>query len=122
MSNALDESRIFLKDVTVMARVGVYDHEKKGPQKIIVNVDVVVVPNTNWQADRIADVLSYEALLSAIETIAASGHIELLETFAEHVIERILPHPLALKATVCIEKPGIFPQAKSAGIVITRQK
>jgi dihydroneopterin aldolase len=117
-----DESRLFIKDVAIMASVGVYAHEKAAPQKIIVNIDVAVSPNPDWRADDISRVLSYEDLLNAIKTVAASGHIELLETFAEKVIEIILPHPLAIQVCVRIEKPKIFPEAKGAGVMISRRK
>lgn len=122
MGSRITESRIFLKDARVRASVGVYAHEKQGPQDILINVEVDVIPNDQWASDDIQHVMSYDDVLAALKDTATEGHIELLETFAEKIIERIFANERAQGVTVQIEKPGIFPEVRSAGIQIQRRR
>ena len=115
-------SRIFLKGVEIMAHIGVYDHEKSARQKIILNVELDVMINPSWQDDNISDVVDYEHILKIINRVADSGHIHLLETFAEQLIQECLAHPLVTKADISIEKPDIFTGVASAGVRISRSR
>jgi 7,8-dihydroneopterin aldolase/epimerase/oxygenase len=111
---------VFVRDLDLMALIGIYDHEKVKPQRIVVNVDLSVQEAEGPMSDDIDHVVSYEIVVKKIETIVAAGHVNLVETLAEKFAEACLRDKRVLAARVRIEKPDIIPNARSVGVEIER--
>ena len=111
---------VFVRDLDLMALIGIYDHEKVKPQRIIVNVDLSVQEAEGPMSDDIDHVVSYEIVVKKIETIVAEGHVNLVETLAEKFAEACLRDKRVLAARVRIEKPDIIKNARSVGVEIER--
>jgi 7,8-dihydroneopterin aldolase/epimerase/oxygenase len=111
---------VFVRDLDLMALIGIYDHEKVKPQRIIVNVDLSVQEVEGPMSDEIDHVVSYEIVVKKIEAIVAGGHVNLVETLAEKFAEACLRDKRVLAARVRIEKPDIIPNARSVGVEIER--
>jgi len=110
-------TKVFVTGVEVQAQIGVYRHEigRVQPLKVDVELDV---PTAG--AERLADTLNYETILAAAQGVAAQGHIELVETFAERLARACLADPRVTKARVRVEKPlALAPHAVGAGVEIT---
>ncbi|ASG21321.1 dihydroneopterin aldolase [Nitrospirillum viridazoti] len=115
-------ARIFVRDLVVMAVIGIYEHEKQKAQRLRVNLDMMVLDRLGLRRDDIADVVSYEDGVTIVRELAAQGHLHLVETFAETVAQRLLADGRVHSVTVRVEKLDVFPDAASAGIEITRQR
>ena len=111
---------VFLRDLEIMALIGIYDHEKINPQRIIVNIDLSVHEAEGPVTDEISHVVSYEIIAKKVETIVAEGHVNLVETLAERFAEACLRDKRVAAARVRIEKPDIIPNARSVGVEIER--
>jgi 7,8-dihydroneopterin aldolase/epimerase/oxygenase len=111
---------VFVRDLDLMALIGIYDHEKVKPQRIVVNVDLSVQEAEGPMSDDIDHVVSYEIVVKKIEAIVAAGHVNLVETLAEKFAEACLRDRRVLAARVRIEKPDIIPNARSVGVEIER--
>ena len=111
---------VFVRDLDLMALIGIYDHEKVQPQRIVVNVDLSVQETEGPMSDEIDHVVSYEIVVKKIEAIVAAGHVNLVETLAEKFAEACLRDKRVLAARVRIEKPDIIPNARSVGVEIER--
>jgi 7,8-dihydroneopterin aldolase/epimerase/oxygenase len=111
---------VFVRDLDLMALIGIYDHEKVKPQRIVVNVDLSVQEAHGPMSDDIDHVVSYEIVVKKIEAIVAAGHVNLVETLAEKFAEACLRDKRVLAARVRIEKPDIIPNARSVGVEIER--
>lgn len=111
---------VFVRDLEVMALIGIYDHEKVNPQRIIVNIDLSVHEAEGPITDEISHVVSYEIIAKKVETIVAEGHVNLVETLAEKFAESCLRDKRVAAARVRIEKPDIIPNARSVGVEIER--
>lgn len=111
---------VFVRDLEVMALIGIYDHEKVNPQRIIVNIDLSVHEAEGPITDEISHVVSYEIIAKKVETIVAEGHVNLVETLAERFAESCLRDKRVAAARVRIEKPDIIPNARSVGVEIER--
>jgi 7,8-dihydroneopterin aldolase/epimerase/oxygenase len=111
---------VFVRDLDLMALIGIYDHEKVKPQRILVNVDLSVQETEGPMSDEIDHVVSYEIVVKKIEAIVAAGHVNLVETLAEKFAEACLRDKRVLAARVRIEKPDIIPNARSVGVEIER--
>lgn len=105
-----------------MARVGVYDHEKLEPQRIIVSVDLMVADDYHGATDELLDVLDYGRIVNTIESIVKAEHVNLIETLAERIAQKCLADKHVFAARIKIEKPDPFPDARSVGIEIERLK
>jgi 7,8-dihydroneopterin aldolase/epimerase/oxygenase len=111
---------VFVRDLEVMATLGIYEVEKLAPQRIIVSIDLSVREGKEAVADDISNVVSYEIVVKKVEAIIAQGHVNLVETLAELIAASCLRDKRVVAARVRIEKPDIIPNARSVGIEIER--
>jgi dihydroneopterin aldolase len=111
---------VFVRDLECLALIGIYDHEKIKPQRIIVNIDLSVKEIEGKMADEISHVVSYEIIAQKVEGILAEGHINLVETLCEKIAQSCLKDKRVLAARVRVEKPDIIPNARSVGVEIER--
>lgn len=113
---------VFVRDLELMALIGIYDHEKTDPQRIIVNIDLSVQEGEGPQDDDIGHVVSYEIVVKKVEQIIADGHINLVETLCEKIAAACLRDRRVVAARVRVEKPDIIRNARSVGVEIERQR
>ena len=110
-------TKVFVTGLKVQAEIGVYRHEIGRVQPLLVDVELDV-PTAG--AHRLSDTLNYETILDAARAIAAQGHVELVETFAERLARACLTDPRVTQARVRVEKPlALAPDAVAAGVEIT---
>ena len=112
--------RVFVKDLVLAALIGVHRHEKDGRQRVRINLDMEVVESEQPVQDRLADVVCYEDVVTAIRGIVAAGHINLVESLAELVADRCLKDRRVRKVRVRVEKLDVFADASSVGVEIER--
>jgi 7,8-dihydroneopterin aldolase/epimerase/oxygenase len=113
--------RMFIRDLVLLCRIGVYAHEKLRPQRVRIGVSMRVQPAAAPRNDDIANVLSYDEVLGRIKALAAGDHINLVETLAEAIADVCLRHDHVLEARVMIEKLDVEPGA-SVGVEIERRR
>ena len=121
-SSAARIRHVFVRDLTLLALIGIHDAEKIKPQRIVVNIDLSVQEMDSPMPDDISHVVSYEIIVKKCEAIVAEGHVNLVETLAEKFAETCLKDKRVVAARVRIEKPDIIPNAKSVGVEIERSR
>lgn len=110
-------TKIFVTGLKVDAEIGVYAHEKGRAQPLIADVELDV-PAAG--VEKLSDTVNYETILTAARDIAAEGHIQLVEAFAERLARACLADPRVMRARVRVEKPlALAPHATAAGVEIT---
>lgn len=110
-------TKVFVTGLAVQAEIGVYRHEVGRLQPLVVDVELDV-PTAG--AEKLADTLNYETILKAAQDLAAQGHIQLVEAFAERLARVCLADPRVTRARVRVEKPlALAPHATGAGVEIT---
>jgi len=120
--------RIFLRDCKTELRVGIYEAETKKAQPVMINVEVEADARhhfRNLAEKKLDHTLDYEPIYDFIRNeLPQLGHIPLLESVAEVIIEFCFRDPRIQKARVRIEKLEIFTGTAGTGIEIcrTRQK
>ncbi len=112
--------RISLRDYTVEVEIGAFQQERGHLQRVRFNVVVEVKPQTGEIDDDVDRILSYDRITEAIDGELGAERINLLETLAARVAERILREPQALRVFVRIEKLDRGPF--SLGVEIVRGK
>ena len=86
-----DVRALFVRDLVARAQIGAHHGEKGRTQALRFNLCVYLQPPFDW-ADRLEDVLDYDRLRQGILDILAGGHINLLETLAERIVEMCFAH------------------------------
>lgn len=117
MAEGDPRDRISLRDHVVEVEIGAFQAERGTTQRVRFNVVVEVRPHTGTLEDDVDQILSYDRITEAIAAELASERLNLLETLAERVAERILLEPQALRAFVRIEKLDRGPGALGVEIV-----
>ena len=112
---------VFVRDLTLDAHIGVHQHEKLGPQRIRVNVDLAVwEKDVDGIGDQLANVVCYEEVVSGIRALVGEGHVNLVETLAEQIAALCLEDRRVRVARVRVEKLDVFADATSVGVEIER--
>ncbi|HBS50468.1 MAG TPA: diguanylate cyclase [Rhodobacteraceae bacterium] len=114
--------RISLRDHIVEAEIGAFQAERGTTQRICFNVVVEVCPLEGPIDDDVDRILSYDRVTEAIAHELAAERLNLLETLAERVAERILLEPQAVRVFVRIEKLDRGPGALGVEIVRGRDR
>ncbi|WP_299790325.1 dihydroneopterin aldolase [uncultured Marivita sp.] len=112
--------RISLRDHIVNVEIGAFQAERGTTQRICFNVVVEVQPIVGHIDDDVDRILSYDRVTEAIAAELGAERLNLLETLAERIAERILQEPQALRAFVRIEKLDRGPGALGVEIVRSR--
>ncbi|MDD9716350.1 dihydroneopterin aldolase [Dinoroseobacter sp. PD6] len=114
--------RISLRDYVLEVEIGAFQAERGTRQRVRFNVVVEVRTAAETLADDVDKILSYDTLTEAIHGALAEERINLLETLAERVADRILSDPKAARAFVRIEKLDRGPFALGVEIVRTPEE
>lgn len=110
-------TKVFVRALKVEAWIGVYDHEHGARQPLIIDVELDVAAS---HCERIGDTVNYETIGEFARAIADSGHIDLVETFAERLAQACFADARVTRARVRVEKPlALAPHAAAAGVEIT---
>lgn len=112
--------RISLRDYITEVEIGAFQQERGHLQRIKFNVVVEVEPLTGPIDDDVDRILSYDRVTEAIDAELGAERLNLLETLAARVAERILLEPQALRVFVRIEKIDRGPY--SLGVEIVREQ
>jgi dihydroneopterin aldolase len=125
MPSALDHPsllncrRLFLRNYEVWINIGVHDFEKKGEQRVLINVDLYVpLADSRPQTDQLDEVLDYDFMRRTISEYVSRGHIHLQETLCDAVLARMLAHPKVKAARVSTEKPDVYPDCEAVGVEV----
>jgi dihydroneopterin aldolase len=114
---------VFLRDMVLVASIGVYPREHEATQRIRVNVDLAVSGDTEAVGpDELARVLDYSQVADAVRRIVGAGHVRLVETLAERIAAACLTDPRVSLARVRVEKLDIYPDAASVGVEVERRR
>ncbi|MDF0601008.1 dihydroneopterin aldolase [Psychromarinibacter sp. C21-152] len=113
--------RISLRDHIVEAEIGAFQQERGRTQRICFNIVVEVSTPDSPVDDDVDRILSYDHLTEAIAAALAAERLNLLETLAERIAERVLVEPRARRIFVRIEKLDRGPGALGVEIVRARR-
>ncbi len=117
--------RVFIRDLVMDARIGVYPEEKSRLQPIRINISFEMRDDGLDHAggvgpDIVGRVVDYDGLSKRIRAFVRRAHVELVETMAEEIARLSLQDPRVVSARVTVEKLTVFSDAVSAGVEIVR--
>lgn len=115
--------RIFLRNYVVDANIGIHEHERRGAQKLALNVDLFVALSMSTpRHDRLHEVVDYDFVRLTIRNRIAQGHINLQETLIDDLARALLAHPAVRAVRVASEKPDVYEDVEAVGIEVLHFK
>jgi dihydroneopterin aldolase len=118
-----DCRRLFLRNYEVLINIGVYEFEKKGEQRLLINVDLYIpLAESTPTQDSLEEVVDYDFMRDTIAKRMTQGHVHLQETLCDDVVQAMLAHPRVRAARVSTMKPDVYPDCEGVGVEVFRIK
>ena len=118
-----DCRRLFLRNYEVMINIGVHDFEKRGEQRVLINVDLYIpLAQSTPTADQLDEVVDYDFMRETISKRMALGHVHLQETLCDDVARAMLAHPRVRAVRVSTMKPDVYPDCEGVGVEVFQIK
>ena len=112
----MDCRRLFLRNYEVRINIGVHDFEKRGEQRVLINVDLYIpLAVSTPKADDLDEVVDYDFMRRTISERVGRGHIHLQETLCDDMLALMLAHPKVRAARVSTQKPDVYPDCVAVG-------
>ena len=112
---------VFIRNLELLAHIGVYRHEEGKMQPVRLNLDLGVEDVADVD-DKLENVVDYAQLENRIRAIVSEGHVRLAETLAERIAIACFEDGRVLSARIRVEKLHAMPGAESAGVEIERTR
>ncbi|MDE2183663.1 MAG: dihydroneopterin aldolase [Alphaproteobacteria bacterium] len=112
---------VFIRNLELLAQIGIHGHEKGHLQPVRINVDLAVEDAVVLE-DRLDQVVDYEAITRKIRGLVGKGHINLAEVMAERIAQLCFEDARVRRVRVRVEKLHALPGAESAGVEIERRR
>lgn len=113
--------RVFVRGLRLDASIGVLEHERTRRQPLVVDLELEVATGAPVEGD-MASVYDYRVPVERARALAAAGHIELVETFAERLAAACLEDDRVICVTLHVEKPEAIAGAAATGVEIVRRR
>jgi len=113
---------IFLREIRLDARIGIYRREKTITQTVELNLDIALPDDRVFASGKVADTIDYAVVIERIRATLLEQHYGLVENLAEHVAQIILGEFKAPWVRVSIAKIGAERDARRVGVVIERNQ
>ena len=113
MAEALTR-RFFLTGIETICSIGIHDFEKAAPQRVLIDIEVLLAADKEPEADHIDDALNYDDIRQTVVDIAESRHFDLQETLARVVFDAVRSMKTVTGARVRTAKPDVYKDVAEA--------
>lgn len=113
--------KVFVRDLVLPCRIGVYSHEKLAEQRVRINLELTCTEHPAINDEHV-NVVCYDEIITAIKRMIGIEHINLVETLAERIAALCLQDHRVQQAKVRVEKLDVFAEAEAVGVEIERQR
>lgn len=111
---------VFIRDLRVEARIGVWEWEQKIRQVISIDLEMGADNRAPAATDDIADALDYKAVSRRITALVEETDFHLVETLAERIAALIRDEFSVPWLRLSVSKPGAVRGAREVGVTIER--
>jgi dihydroneopterin aldolase len=113
---------VTIRGLVLMASIGIRRHEREHRQRVRISVDLTAAQSAARPGEDRRRIINYEKVVAAIRDIAAAGHIDLCEGFAERICNACFADPRVDRVRVWVEKLDVFPDAEGVGAILERTR
>jgi dihydroneopterin aldolase len=119
---SVDRYTVIVRGLVVMCSIGIRPEEQDRLQRVRVSAELTAPDGAMFPGENRRRVINYEKVVAAVREIAASGHIDLCEGFAERVADACFADPRVAWLRVTVEKLDVFPDAEGVGAILERRR
>ena len=113
---------IFIHDLRVQTRIGVYEWEQHLAQTLRLDLEIGLPSDAAFRSDDLADALDYSAVVKRLSALAADHPHQLMERFAQAVADVVLAEFGAPWVKVRVAKLAPIAGVKELGVAIERRR
>ena len=114
--------QVQINELVLMVSIGIHEHEKVKKQRVSISLSIQALDNLDKVDENINNVVSYEQIIKKLKNIISKGHIELLETLGEKIMDMCFEESRVMSVWMKLEKLDVFSETKSVGIELVRSK
>ena len=114
--------QLFLRDLRLEAKVGIYKRERGTTQPISLDLDIALPTERVFASGKVADTIDYAVLVARIRQELEARRFGLVEELAAFVAELVLEEFRSPWVRVSVAKLGILKEARLVGVTIERRK
>ena len=114
--------KIFLKNLRVKTKIGLFEWEKQIDQLISIDLEAGFDIKKAAKTDDVEHSLDYKNLSNKVKDYVDMNTHELIETLIENIAQMILKEFPVEYISLSISKPGAIRGSQDVGISITRKK
>jgi dihydroneopterin aldolase len=117
-----DHIVVSLDDVCVNINCGLHPWERhpERPTRLMVSVRLYAPLVTRRAED--APIINYDLVRSRILALEGEGHIDLLESVADRIVDACFGDERVVACKISIRKPDIYNESRGAGIDLFRTR
>ena len=121
-ATASSMNSIFIHDLRLETRIGIYDWEQHLPQTLRIDLELGLPSATAFGSDDFSDALDYAAVVKRVQALAANHPHKLIERFAQAVADIVLSEFSAPWVKVRVAKLAPMVGVKELGVAIERTR
>ncbi len=108
---------VFVRQMRVNVRIGLYEAERAAPQPLDVSVELFAAPVYLNGADK-GGIINYERIHGAIKAWESRDHVELIEDYLRELLEIGFEFDQVIAVRASVSKPEIFAESAAAGLSV----
>jgi dihydroneopterin aldolase len=121
-SSKADANSIFVHDLRVETKIGVWEWEKRMPQNIRLDLEFGMPSDNAFRTGELSDALDYSRVVARVKAFAADNPYPLLERFAQAIADIVLGEFDAPWVKVRVAKLAPIAGVKELGVAIERHR
>jgi dihydroneopterin aldolase len=111
---------VYIRDLRIPARIGIYPWEKSIEQQIRVDVEMAWDNRVPAASDKIEDTLNYKTAAQRIVQLVEADHYDLVERLAEEIANTLMQEMHIPWIRVTVGKPFAVKGSSEVGVQIER--
>ena len=100
--------RLLFDAIECQCRIGAYDHERFGPQRVLIDIELELSAASEPGRDHLDDTLNYDLVRDTVLQIAGARHFDLQETLARTLFDSLAGLPAVTGLRVRTAKPDAY--------------
>ena len=114
------KDKILLNAISAETIIGVRPSERESKQRVLISLELSTDLRLPGKTDNLEDTLDYSSLKNTLVEYAEHSTFFLLEALARGIAEICLAQNRVSAVQVKVEKPDVYSDAESVGVIITR--
>jgi len=115
-------NQLFLRDVRLEAKVGIYKRERVTSQPIALDLEIELPADRVFATGKVADTIDYAVVVARLRTELEARRFGLVEELAGFVARLLLDEFGAPRVRVSIAKLGILKDVGRVGVTVERAR